>query len=412
MEIAIIMNVKLTKTIAAASYRVPLILVFLVFFIYSPRIIISEIEGATSFLRLDVLVYYFSIPFLIFFALRYSRYSRLTYVLLFLFLCSAAVFLWRSSFSFFSWSYFFIILGFPVFFMIPKYFYRQGAEYLLFRVLINFIYFNVAVHLLDVALVSFGVKGFGEFPDMRYGIFGMPYSFALFISLTFFALLFLGCRFSPVAFLLFILAILFGDSRVVFGLSLFLALAYFYYVGYNSGRLFIYMMSSTLLLVLMGCVALYLFPDNKAVSIFITLLNGDLLSDPSLSMRLVNYVNYMEWLDVSRLFFGGGVLAHLEYSTQYGMPGPLDVLFLRVLTEYGLVGLVFFVMSFFLILVNSFLISVRLGYCMSSLLIFLFVYSFFNEGMFALKVGHLVFLVLGLLFWGRDYFVGSKKIPF
>ena len=95
--------------------------------------------------------------------------------------------------------------------------------------------------------------------------------------------------------------------------------------------------------------------DLKALSILTSDLQT-LISDPSLNVRLQNYFRYLEWLDVSKLLFGGGPLSYMSFSIQYEKPGPLDVLYLRLLSDFGIVASLFFLFY----LASSFIRNIKI----------------------------------------------------
>lgn len=217
----------------------------------------------------------------------------------------------------------------------------------------------------------------------RYGTTSMPYQFALYCaSLFFFSLGKSEYSLGKKIFVVLILAVamVLSDSRISLAA---LALTFF---GKKS------ILFSPFLFFL-----LLILPVNEKMS---ALLNFDLSiisNDPSLAVRLINIEKYISWVDWSKLLFGGGAQSFLEFSEQYLMPGPLDMGYLRILCEFGLIG--FFFLSWLLFISFKGSLIFKKNRIYYPFLFFLLIYLILNEGLFAGKSGHLVFFFLGYFFF-------------
>jgi hypothetical protein len=217
----------------------------------------------------------------------------------------------------------------------------------------------------------------------RYGTTSMPFQFALYCA----SLLFLSLGNSDYStekkiFIVLILAaaMVLSDSRIslaaltltIFGIKSILFAPFIFFI-------------------------LWLFPVNEKMS---ALLNFDLSiisNDPSLAVRLSNIEKYISWVDWSKLLFGGGAQSFLEFSEQYAMPGPLDMGYLRILCELGIIG--FFVLSWLLFISFKGSLIFNKNRIFIRFFIFLLIYLILNEGLFVAKSGHLVFFILGYFFF-------------
>lgn len=216
-----------------------------------------------------------------------------------------------------------------------------------------------------------------------YGTASMPFQFALFACGLFFLTPEKNGRSDRALRILIVLAALAtGDSRIAAGAFV---LAVF---GWQAALV-------VPLIVVLGSS----LPASEKMLSVLSLESNQVASDPSLLMRLDNIGNYQDWVTPNTLLFGAGAQGFLEFSKQYGYPGPLDMLYVRVLSEVGLVGLVILtIMS--LRRLNTplwFHAKAQSRRMLLSWLVFLFLYSLFNEGIVACRSGHLVFFVTGVL---------------
>jgi hypothetical protein len=255
----------------------------------------------------------------------------------------------------------------------------------LYKILKTFTLINASIHSLSL------VTGFNYIitTDLgeniiagTYGILHAPYNFALLI----FSGIIIELKkhkklFSPYfIFLLFNLAT--ADSRISFGAGI-LCIGL---ILFQNGIL----KKSTFLTSIIIIVLLTIGMSSSLKSF--TILNSndiDLTSDASLAMRIVNFENYLDWLTLKNLIFGGGSRVYTTFVTQYGLPGPFDNLYLRILSEAGLIGLSILMIFTYnnIKKLNSPLKSPFIIYC-----IFLFIFGFFNESFLSIKGGNIVII--------------------
>jgi hypothetical protein len=250
-----------------------------------------------------------------------------------------------------------------------------------FKYFNGFVLLNVYLHLIGFwgsRLIS---------PDLiifKYGIFNLPYNFCLSISLG--AILMLYRRsISNFQLIMVCMAIFAGDSRI----SIIFLLPIILFkkkdnVLYES------------LIIMFFSVSIFML--NTILNLkTISTINVSLSTDSSLAMRVFNYYNYLDWVNEYLLFFGGGAMAFLQFSTQYGLPGPLDSLPLRLLSEYGIVGVILFSLPFIIPVFRSLISFNKASFNLLIFLSSIFLYSLLNEGIMGIKSGHIFFFVVGYL---------------
>ncbi len=368
-------------------------------FLYSPRISFIQIPGGTSDFRLDVLILFFLFSFMAINFLRSLEKDFLNVYKVIIFLIISyllIIFIFRGN-PFYAVFQIIWYSSIVYIFYFAKKIFEENRQEDLYKYLRLFIFFNTTTHLYGVLAEIYGlpIYDFAQvFP--KYGIFNLPYAFALIVS-TFFLLVMAGIiRGSKIELLFLILAIIYSESRVSFGafiISSFIVASWYVRTLYlvSFPLIFIYILT---------------FIDLKALSILTSDLQT-LISDPSLNVRLQNYFRYLEWLDVSKLLFGGGPLSYMSFSIQYEKPGPLDVLYLRLLSDFGIVASLFF-LSY---LAASFLRNIKIFFQKRSapmaIVIFFIMYSFFNEGLLVIKSGHLAMLIFAISFWNFKYKKGN-----
>lgn len=121
--------------------------------------------------------------------------------------------------------------------------------------------------------------------------------------------------------------------------------------------------------------------------------------DPSWQVRLANIEKYVDWVDPKRIFVGGGALAFYEFSVQYSVAGPADNLYVRLLSEIGIFGIMALLAPYW----DSRLFrrtrarSSFLLYLLVALLLFI---STYHESLVIAKSGHSIVL-LGMYIWLR-----------
>ena len=370
---------------------VSLFFFFFFLFVFSPRIPFIEVPGGTSDFRLDVLALFL---LFIFMGINFLRSLDKNFInsQKAILICFTSylliIFTFRSNPFYAIFQIFWYASIFYIFYFIKEIF-NQGREKDLFRYLRIFIFLNVSTHLYGILAQSYDLPSYDilqTFP--KYGIFNLPYAFALIIS-TYLLLVINGTiKISKIEFLLIFLAVLLSESRVSFGAFL---LCSFIVASWNI-RL-IYLFSIPIIFIY-----LITLIDLKTLSILSSDIQA-IISDPSLNVRLQNYFRYLDWLDPMKLLFGGGPLSYMQFSIQYEKPGPLDVLYLRIISDFGIVTFLFIIC--FLIL--KFLKNIKIFFNQRSaplaIIIFFIMYSFFNEGLLVIKSGHLAVLIFGISFW-------------
>lgn len=254
----------------------------------------------------------------------------------------------------------------------------MGERSLFLPFLYFFIYFTLIVHILGILGLNLSINVGSENYSLlgRYGTFGMPFKFGLFLILLTFLISGKIIKSNILIFLLIAVGILSSDSRI--SLACFALVLFFI----NSGSFYSLLFLSPIALLISSPKMLELF--NSAQSI------GE---DGSFLMRIVNFQNYLDWLNAYNFTLGQGALAFLEFGTAYGKPGPLDILSVRLFSEFGIpITVIAFIMFV------SFLYRVfNLKFFMAFMLFFL-AYSFFNEGVIALRTGNLFWFVLGIFY--------------
>ena len=144
----------------------------------------------------------------------------------------------------------------------------------------------------------------------------------------------------------------------------------------------------------------YFFPENAYLVRFNLIIDlatqsssdiAAVLSDPAFNVRLENFYQYIDFFSytdspIFYLIFGGGPYNFLDYSVQYGKPGHFDVLYIRILSEYGFVGLIALisVLVYFARKINN----VNYNIMLTALLIG----GIVSEALITAKVAHLFFL--------------------
>jgi len=256
---------------------------------------------------------------------------------------------------------------------------------------------NCFIHLiyyfLQIDSISINhINGIGQVEnDIAFGLFGiskMPFQFIiyiaafLFISLFRFGYLTVNLIFTLV---LFLVSSATSESRIGF-FALFI------------GFLFtLKPAKATAVLLLSMLITPFVLTDK--MSFIYNMDLSSIMNDSSLGMRLTNLENFINWLTPERVLLGGGAFAHLQFTSTYGEPGALDILFVRLLAEFGFlifsVSIIYFFLNLQNILKNHNPMRRRLIFGWIS---FIFIYSILNEGVIASRSGHLFFFVLGLLF--------------
>ena len=148
--------------------------------------------------------------------------------------------------------------------------------------------------------------------------------------------------------------------------------------------------------------------ELRAVNILFYSL-ADIISDPSLNVRLSNYYRYLEWVNINDFLLGYGPLSYMEYSIQYGKPGPLDVFYFRIFSDFGLLTSSILLITLLIYCIKNIKIFFKENNILLALTSFLILYSFFNEGLLVIKLGHIIALIVGLIFWRNKIILNLNK---
>ena len=254
------------------------------------------------------------------------------------------------------------------------------SERSLFLSLLYFvIYFTLIIHILglfglDLFSINVGSENYNLLG--RYGTFGMPFKFGLFLILLTFLISGKIIKSNILIFLLIAVGILSSDSRISLAC---LALVLFFI---NSGSFYSLLFLSPIALLIGSPKMLTLFTSAQSI--------GD---DGSLLMRIVNFQNYLDWLNAYNFTLGQGALAFLEFGIAYGQPGPLDILSIRLFSEFGIPTTIIAFIMFVRFLYKIFNLKFFIAF-----MLFFLAYSFFNEGVIALRTGNFFWFVLGIFY--------------
>lgn len=362
-------------------------LALFLFLIFFPKIVITSIPGLSSAMRIDViLALIYAMTFLFRLALsKDSQKNSNLYILFFLF--AGCIYVFNSG------NYIVAIGQFILYVSLIGAF-VHGASLAdddsrkIRCLIVALLKINIVIHVLFYVLDIETYSGWyindvgleeNYYIFGMYGISSMPFQFAVYIATFVFMLMHggVGNR-KSFAFWYFIacVAMLTGDSRISL-VALILAVFRFWTILISPFLLF----ASS-------------FFQVKSISVFSNY--SDLLTDPSLGMRLYNVENYLDWLSLKTFVFGGGAQSFLEFSEQYGFPGPLDMGYLRLVSEFGVIGSLFAMVVSILFVRKNFLIKNK---GLVSALIFCAVYSVLNEGLLATRSGHLIIFAIGLLYF-------------
>lgn len=362
---------------------------FFIIFLYTPRIHFFQVPGSTSDLRLDiVLMMFFGFAY-IFANLNIFIFKRRRMLFWGTFIVLAYV-----SLVFISVSNNFIYAGFQIFWYMTMIFAFFLAKDLLDNFSIDksviflriFVNINALMHLTDT--INWRIFGNERLWGFAYGFFEIPSPFALLVGgYTTFVLL-KKVSISRVEKIILISAILFSESRIGTGAFFMTMIIFSRYRAW----------------VFFGAILLYIaqFFINahlKSLS-FLTLTFDKLLQDNSLLIRVGNMNAMVDWWQVSGSFwFGGGVLSHLEYSSQFGKPGPLDSFYLKMLSDFGVISCILMIfLIVFLFAKKIHLIKLNFRSIMS-IIVFISIYSVLNEGLVSIKSGHIILFLIGIAYW-------------
>lgn len=372
---------QITKTLENTHLAVLLLLIF------SPKIVISSIPGLSSAMRIDViLAIIYSAIFLLKIVL--NKYCQKNNSLAIFFLLFAAfAYVINSKSHIVAAGQFLLYISLVGAFAHGASFVDKGSLNIK-KIIFALLKLNIAIHFLfyflDIETYTGAYVNDVGLDEMYYifglyGISSMPFQFAVYVAAFVFILLHGGLKnrnsfglWSLIA----CIALLTGDSRISL-VALVLAVFGFWTILISPSLFFISQ-----------------FFQTKSTSVFSNY--GDISADPSLGMRLLNVENYLDWLSLKTFVFGGGAQSFLEFSEQYGFPGPLDMGYVRLVSEFGVIGFVFLMIALMWFVKKRFAIK-HSG--LISALIFCAVYSVLNEGLLATRSGHLMVFIIGLLYF-------------
>lgn len=217
----------------------------------------------------------------------------------------------------------------------------------------------------------------------EYGLSGAPYVFGAH-SIALLVLSFLLQRHSY--FFLGFISLVFGDSRAFFA-----AFIPSIFVG-------LFQSSSTRAILFLIVLVPFIFlaaGDTKVMNGF----SADQFFDRSLGMRLDTWSNFLDWIDVKRLLFGNGFAAYLDFSVQYGQPGPADSLYIRLISEIGLVGFFIFLFS---VIWRVYRVHLRFTIFAFLFILGVLILGLVQESHLASKSGQIIAFLSGLIFIRLD----------
>lgn len=364
-----------------------LIIIFFVIVIYIPRIPLFLIPGISSILRLDTIVTILYAIFSLLYILLYKRevliYFVLIYFSIFLFSTKMGLFIYIPSFLLYC-SYFTTVFLFEDVLSIID-------LKIIIKWIISFVHLNIIIHFFSL-ITGFHISSnnIGLEDDLLiFGPFGLmfaPYNFTILLVVGAFLEFFRNKKVYSFSFFLIFLALIFANSRAGFASFSFIILFEIVFFSNNKKNIFI-----ILAVILFGILSIS-FIDTLGIKSLTTLNNVDVSNDASWLMRVESFNNWIEWLTTIKFLFGGGAQIFVTFVTQYGLPGPFDNLYLRILSETGLFGLILFL--YFMLIYKNFNISSRIfAYSFLWMLFF----SFFNESFLAIKGGHLFWLYIAII---------------
>lgn len=363
-------------------------------FFYSPRVSFFELPGSTSDIRLDVLIFFLVIITCFLICLKYLielRINNFESNIFIIFAILGLLFLSRNGpfvYALFQLIWYGSIL---FFFIYAKRLVELGEYNNLQRLLRIFVNLNMFSHLSFWVLSKFGINLPTGQVSLIYGVFNMPYGFALMVGTYGLITFSNNFKVSKIEKLLIFTSILLGDSRVALGgffIGMFIVLQ-----GYQ--RIIFASFFAAVFVTLITYVSI---TDFRAINILFYSF-ADILSDPSLNVRLSNFYNYFDWVESNDFFLGYGPLSYMEYSIQYGKPGPLDVFYFRLFSDFGLFTSISITLIFIYLCLSNIKVFFKNNNVILALFAFCALYSFLNEGLLVIKLGHLVALMIGLVFW-------------
>tara|TARA_B100000900_G_C20601770_1_gene725964 strand:- start:7200 stop:8384 length:1185 start_codon:yes stop_codon:yes gene_type:complete len=366
--------------------------VLFVMILYSPRIVLFRIPEISSILRVDTVLTFILGAVGIIYMMRDKYPKRFYLIIIYIVLALSSTIFGFSIFLASSLLYISLFMSYMIGNKVISYY---GSKKV-WNFILKFVAFNCIVHLFSIFTgLSYndGIENIGGDSGYiiilgKFGILSAPYNFVVVVGLTWLINFYITKKIlSPISLLL-IFSLILSESRSGFGILILILVFELFIFGKIKNKIYSFFTFIPILIFLFtGVITI------KALSVF---QNLDLFNDPSILMRLLNFESWIDWLTIKKLFFGGGAQMFLEFSTQYGYPGPTDVLLLRVLSEVGLVGLVL-IFYFIIFNKNKKLKKNKLTRVFYYCVFWMFLLGFFNESMMSIKGGQYFWFLLGLL---------------
>lgn len=356
-----------------------------------PRIPVMESGVSESVIRVDTLL-----SIILGFVLFLDIFRKRKFFLLFLLISVIFVFFSTGNYSFPAFLYVFMIMSL----LYPFHFLRSAKMSdvkILFAAInimaIGNILAALASRVLDQSLCVNSGPSLEQVNCIigSYGFSSQPYVFATIIATSLIIYLLFNDKISYVTLLIYFVGLGISDSRSI---AFLLTISALYLLLKRSGIKFF-------VITLLALAGMFLVGGKMSVAYTASL--G--ASDPSWLMRAENINNYIQWLDITKLILGGGFLSFLQFSYQYGSPGPLDMLYFRVLSEVGVLGFflcccIFFVQTSKSIGSQDVIFAVTSAVAKKGFYIFIFsllAIGFFHEVLLVPKAGHMIFLCVAAL---------------
>lgn len=355
----------------------------LILIIYIPRLPIMQMGYGDSYLRVDIVL---SVLLGAVFLSQVRSYIILLLVLvLFLILCQSENLIISAGLLFQVISIFLI----PYFFIKNNYLYRslnKIVRYSFYIIIIN-IFIAVIFRLFNIEycinpLQNAGCVGY-------YGLLDRPYVFGIYSGLGLIYIInkpFNNLFIQNFFYFIIIYGMYLSDSRSIAVIFLFMGMI----VWLSINRL---KLNYVLYFIFIICIYMLFF---KSDSVKMSFSNIDIINDPSWMMRSDNIVRYLDWVNIRKFLIGDGALAFNQFSMQYGEAGPVDNLYVRLLSEFGFIGsLILFSISFYPL--KKIYNSKGLNLLFISIVLLFLVISNYQESLIIPKCGHLIFLFLAWL---------------
>ena len=355
--------------------------------LYIPRIPLFTIPGISSILRLDTIATFI---FSIFSFIYVIIYKKSIYLLFFIFYL--IIFLYSNT------------MGMSIYAPTLLLYFSFFSIFLLFEDLVKlvkissvikyiniYLFLNILLHFISI-ITGFNISnnnlGTGE--EMLIlgpnGLMFAPYKFTILLVIGGLLNYFINKTIFTYSFLLIFISLIFSDSRAGFGA--FLLILFFEILLFSKNKI-----NKLLLGIIILLFSFYIsFIGSLNIKSLNAFNNLNINEDASWLMRVESFNNWLNWLSPFKLLFGGGAQIFVTFVTQYGLPGPFDNLYLRLMSEVGVVGLILF-FHFFLFYKNK-NISSRIFIYATFWMCF---FSFFNESFLAIKGGHIFWLLISMI---------------